>query len=305
VLRPSEYLGGYAAQRLAATIGDDPVVRAGRPTLGGEGGGAAVDVTLTVSTWNFKHVGGEYASAVRAIEEIHSLGFGAELWLNWDGEPEFYDRCNWDRLPVIVSASPTLSFHTRNQRDRMFEEVELLAQLGGQVLVVHPCVVSLPQYRQERPAGHPDVPFIRELAAAAGQHGVYLGLENIFARTFLDRTLEKVATFDDRGGLGVCVDVGHAQMRWGEVGDAREAPEALIRDYGAVLLHLHVHDVVDGRDHQPLGTGSVDYGKVAAALRDVDFQGTAALEIQADDPVAAIRNGYQYLERIFGDDLKR
>ncbi len=264
-----------------------------------------MNVTLTVSTWNFKHVGGEYAAVARVIEKIHSLGYGTELWLNWDAEPEFYDRANWDRLRALVGTSPTLSFHTRNDRDRMFEEIELLAYLGGRVLVVHPCVVSLPEYRQERPAGHPDVPFIRELAAAARQHGVFLGLENIFARPFVDRTLEHVETFDERGGPGICIDLGHAEMRRGEVHDDHEAPETLIRDYGSVLLHLHVHDVVDGKDHKPLGTGSLNYNKIAGALRDVDFHGTAALEIQADDPVATIHQGRQYLKNVFGDDLNR
>ncbi|HUW83606.1 MAG TPA: TIM barrel protein [Phycisphaerae bacterium] len=264
-----------------------------------------MNVTLTISTWDFKHLGSEYASAARVIEKIHSLGYGTELWLNWDAEPEFYDRANWDDLRTIVGASPALSFHTRNQQDRMFEEIELLAYLGGRALVVHPCVVSLAEYRQERPAGHPDVPFIRDLAAAARQHGVFLALENIFARTFLDRTLEHVETFDERGGLGICIDLGHAEMRRDEVHDAHEAPETLIGDYGPVLLHLHVHDVVDGRDHKPLGTGSLNYDAIAAALRDVDFHGTAALEIQADDPVATIHEGWQYLKQAFGDDLNR
>jgi len=264
-----------------------------------------VNVTLTVSTWNFKHLGSEYASAAHVIERIHSLGYGTELWLNWDSEPQFYDRANWDGLRALVGTSPTLSFHTRNQQDRMFEEIELLAYLGGRVLVVHPCVVSLPEYRQERPAGHPDVPFICDLAAAAREHGVFLGLENIFARTFLDRTLADVDTFDERGGLGICIDLGHAEMRQCEAHDAREAPEALIRDYGPVLLHLHVHDVVDGNDHKPLGTGSVNYDKIAGALRDVDFHGTAALEIQADDPVATIHESWEYLKKAFGDDLNR
>ena len=68
-----------------------------------------MNMTLTVSTWNFKHLGGEYASPARVIEKIHSLGYGTELWLNWDAEPEFYDRGNWDKLRELVGVSTTLS----------------------------------------------------------------------------------------------------------------------------------------------------------------------------------------------------
>jgi len=258
--------------------------------------------TMTVSTVNFKHLEGEYASPARVVEQIRALGFGCELWLNWDPQPDCYDRPRWEALREQMGPSSNLSFHTRNDRDRMFEEIELLAYLGGRALVVHPVVLSEPAFCGEKPSTHPDVPFIRDLAAAAADQGVYLALENIHARAFLDRTLDAVDTFDDRGGLGICIDLGHAEMRRGE---PNESPADLIHDYGKVLLHLHVHDVRDGRDHVPLGTGSLDYAAVAEALREVNFEGTAALEIQCSDPVGAIRDGWAYLRRHFGDDLTR
>lgn len=261
-------------------------------------------VTLTVSTWDFKHLGGQASAPEGVIRQIGSLGFVPELWLNWDPQLDFFDRSNWEHVHEVVKPTAALSFHTRNDRERMIEEIELLALLGGRVLVVHPCVLSEPEYRGENPAMHPDVPFIRELASAAREHGVFLGLENIHARAFLDLTLEAVETFDQRGGLGICIDLGHAEMRRGH---PNETPADLIRDYGSVLLHLHVHDVVmreaGPRDHVPLGTGVMDYGEIASALREVDFNGTAALEIQCDDPVAMIHQGVEYLRRDFGQEL--
>lgn len=127
-------------------------------------------------------------------------------------------------------------------------------------------------------------------------------MENIFARNFLDRTLEHVQTFDERGGLGICIDIGHAELKRGE---PNESAVDLIRDYGRVLLHLHVHDVRKGADHVPLGSGSIDYSTIAAALREVDFEGTAALEIQSDDPVATAEASLAYLRQCFGSDLTR
>ena len=123
-------------------------------------------MTLTVSTWDFKHLGGQYAAPEQVIREIGSPGFAPELWLNWDPQPDFFDRANWEEVRKLVKPSPALSFHTRNDRERMVEEIELLAYLGGRVLVVHPVVLSEPAFRGENPSTHPDVPFIRELAAA-------------------------------------------------------------------------------------------------------------------------------------------
>ena len=47
-----------------------------------------------------------------------------------------YDRPTWDDWRGRGRPSPGLSFHTRNDRTRMLEEIEFLAHLGGRVLVV-------------------------------------------------------------------------------------------------------------------------------------------------------------------------
>jgi len=187
-----------------------------------------VNATITVSTWNFMHLGGDWTDPLAVIDTIRSLGFAPELWLNWTGQPDWADRPRRDELKQRIGPCANLSFHSRNDRQRLLEEIELLAHLGGRVLVVHPVALSEPAFRDERPARHPDLPFIRDLAQAARAHGVLLGLENIFGREFLDRTLDGVETFDGRGGLGICIDLGHAEMRRP---DPHQAPEELVRDY--------------------------------------------------------------------------
>ena len=261
-----------------------------------------MNATVTVSTWNFMHLGGEYADPLGVIDTIRSLGFAPELWLNWDGRPDWADRPRWDGLRERIGPCPNLSCHSRNDRGRLLEEIELLGHLGGRVLVVHPVALSEPAHRDERPAAHPDLPFIRDLAGAARARGVFLGLENIFGREFLDRTLGGVETFDGRGGLGICIDLGHAEMRRPDPG---QSPEELIHDFGPVLLHLHVHDVVEGVDHRPLGAGCMNYATIAAALRDADYDGTAALEIQDYDPAATIRGAWALLSALLGKHLTR
>jgi sugar phosphate isomerase/epimerase len=256
---------------------------------------------LIASTWTFSHVGAEFESPARVIEAIYELGLEPEIWLNWAADPKCFDRPTWDKWRQLVRPSPALAFHTRNDRQRMPEEIEFLAYLGGRVLVVHPIVLSLPEYRHERPERHPDVPFIRDLAAAACEQGVFLALENIHNREFQDRTLDAVETFDDRGGLGICIDLGHAELIRDQPG---ESPVALIRDFAPVLLHLHVDDVLGPcdhqppvRDHQPLGTGTIDYAEIGAALRAANFTGTAALEILSQSPRADVTNAMESLSR--------
>ena len=263
-------------------------------------------VSLTASTWDFIHIGGRHNDPAAVVQEIYRHGLVPELWLAWGPQPDCYDRGNWEGLREIVRPSPALSFHTRNDRQRMLEEIELLAYLGGRVLVVHPVVVSLPGF-PERKA---DYSFIRELAAAARERGVLLALENIHGRGFLDDVLGHVETFDDRGGLGICIDIGHAELRTtGQGGflpeeqrlpDPRESAVQLIRDYGPLLLHLHIHDVAGEQDHRPLGTGFIDYSAIAAALRELDFQGAGCIEIRCDEPVAMLDSSIAYLRNAFG-----
>ena len=260
-----------------------------------------MNTRLTVSTWNFKHLDA-WADPTAVIAQIRRMGYAPELWLHWDERLDCFDRPRWSELAKLIGPCPDLSFHTRNQPERLVEELDMLAALGGRVLVVHPIALCLPEYRRERPERHPDVPLIRDLASEARRRGVFIGLENIFSREFQDRTLEAVETFDEHGGLGICIDLGHAEMRRDY---PNETPVDLIRDFGPVLLHLHVHDVAGERDHQPLGSGRMDYAAIAAALREANFDGTAVLEIQAPDPIATIEDGWKRLKALTGEELTR
>lgn len=244
-------------------------------------------VHLSVSTWSFIYHDA-FSDPHRAVKAKQEMGHALELWLNWGPAPESFDREYWDAWKARLESSAALSFHTRNKRERIAEEIELLSYLGGRVLVIHPCVIGFP----ESPGSAPDLAFVRDLAAAACEHGVFLALENIHGRSFLDKTLAGVGATDAKGGLGICIDLGHAALM---SKDPAEAPERLIRDYGEVLLHLHVHDVREGKDHVPLGTGSMDYEAIAAALNEVGFSGSAALEIQSDDPILMVQNSIEYL----------
>ena len=47
----------------------------------------------------------------------------------------------------------------------------------------------------------------------------------------------------------------------------------------------------------------MDYAAIARALREANFDGTAVLEIQGDDPLEVIRSGRAYLEQYLPGEL--
>ena len=72
----------------------------------------------------------------------------------------------------------------------------------------------------------------------------------------------------DSPRIRLLVDVYHAQVEEGNVVQA-------IRDHREIIGHVHVADV-PGR-HEP-GTGEIHYPRVAAALREISYNGTVGLE---------------------------
>ncbi|MDX1981929.1 MAG: sugar phosphate isomerase/epimerase family protein [Bryobacteraceae bacterium] len=95
--------------------------------------------------------------------------------------------------------------------------------------------------------------------------------------------------------FGATIDVGH-QARYAELTarvkpEQRSTPEA-IRAYNDTtieiverlarkVLHLHVHDIDPNtwQEHKPMVHGFVDYGRLFATLRKVDYRGILMFEI--------------------------
>lgn len=57
-------------------------------------------------------------------------------------------------------------------------------------------------------------------------------------------------------------------------------PAAFLRQFGSQIVFLHLRDQhKDGRWSEALGEGDMDYDAIAAALRDIRFQGDAIIEL--------------------------
>lgn len=151
--------------------------------------------------------------------------------------------------------------------------LELAQDLGVDVVTVHAQVCG-PNSPAELAAW--DVA-MRDLNSRAERAGVTIALE-------IADGFDVVAGWG-LPNVGINLDVGHmyCQTNRRALTDFRGIA-CLIRHLGSALRHLHLHDV-DNRgmvDHIELGTGIVEFSKVAAALCEIDYRHAATLELNPD-----------------------
>lgn len=116
----------------------------------------------------------------------------------------------------------------------------------------------------------------RELVAYARGTGVGILLENV-PFTFLPTARDMAETARLIGPeVGVNFDVCNSAY-------IREDPAEAIRMLGPLVRNVHISDSGYGEfKHERLGTGIVEPGPVAGALRDIGYQGPTVLEIITD-----------------------
>ncbi|MGD2174836.1 MAG: TIM barrel protein [Candidatus Brocadiaceae bacterium] len=74
--------------------------------------------------------------------------------------------------------------------------------------------------------------------------------------------------------LGLCWDTGHYLLGVERYGQEQPPPERFLRR----VTHVHLHDVVEGRDHQPITSEAEHLRTLLGALRGVGFSGGVTLE---------------------------
>jgi sugar phosphate isomerase/epimerase len=97
--------------------------------------------------------------------------------------------------------------------------------------------------------------------------------------------------------LGANLDVGHSQVIGESIPDT-------VRLLAGRIWNLHVEDI-PGRKHYHLipGQGTLDWGALKTALRQVNYQRFATVELytHADQPHEAARQSMAFLSRLFAD----
>ncbi len=138
---------------------------------------------------------------------------------------------------------------------------------------------------------------VRELVDHARGTGVGILLENV-PFTFLPSAQDMAETAALIGpGVGINFDICNSAY-------IREDPAAAIRMLGGLVKNVHISDSGYGEfKHERLGTGIVQPGPAAAALREIGYSGATVLEMISDaltpgnDPDADYRASHAILAR--------
>ena len=100
----------------------------------------------------------------------------------------------------------------------------------------------------------------------------------------------------DPDRFGICLDTGHLNM-------CEQSQQEFIRKAGHCLHALHIADNEGERDQHmmPFGRGNVDFFKVVAALRKVDYHGLFNLEIPGERmaPLPVLGYKLEYIKKCY------
>lgn len=123
--------------------------------------------------------------------------------------------------------------------------------------------------------------FREDCERAIGDSGIRICVENWFGYT--DWQIEALDILLESPVFGLTFDVGHNHCKGG-------VDEPVILERGKHLHHMHIHDVVDGKDHRALGTGELDAPKYLAMAEKHNC--TVVLETKT---IAGLRQTVQWL----------
>lgn len=151
---------------------------------------------------------------------------------------------------------------------------------------------GMPEYWERTKAG------IESILPHAAEKGVKLGIENRekFEELPLDAEFpEYLKSLSVQGVAGYWHDTGHAQIKQ-QMGLIDHAHQ--LEENAATTLGFHIHDTdAAGRDHQPLGAGSIDFAMVSKFIKP-DHVVVLELSPRASaEDVVASRN---HLKRLLG-----
>lgn len=195
-------------------------------------------------------------------------------------------------------------------RSRFRRDLDLLANVGGKVIVVHPGYLYHPEDDDPRAVSPEElsdsasrfIDFLRSVSADTVDAGVMVAVENQhfgnseFVRSYSDLA-DAVDAVDD-GNTFVALDVGHCIIGTG-------LPDALAA-LGPRIRHLHLNDAVDGVEHRELGVGVLDLDELGTLLApewDIAFAAIEAGFYDDDAEGVAVRSR-DLLRSRFGDKFR-
>ena len=245
--------------------------------------GPGSDLRLGASLWGFYYnvLPADHPDLDVAARMVLDLdpSLGLEIWASKALDAPAAGDAEIERLAAVCGDAAFLTVHARgaywhwNPSD-LRDEIDFAGRLNAKTLVLHPPCLGLTD-----PDDRIDAPEIRRIAAYAANRNVLLAVENMRDSVWLlDRVIDEFGDDPQTSNLGVCIDVGHANISR-DAGGTRETVSNYLERYAAQLVHLHLHDNGGLRDeHLIPGNGTIDWDRVFTALDRIGFAGTAVLE---------------------------
>lgn len=241
-----------------------------------------------------RHVGEE-----KAIELLSKAGFDCYDFSMFD-----MARIDWSNMTIVESSHPLNSDGWRdfakkirhvadecgiecNQshapfpsrivgNDYLKRAIECTGIAGGKICIIHP---------DNNLSAEQNAEMYYELLPFAKEHGVKIATENMWnwkkdaptscpaACSLSEDFVRHIDVINDPYFVA-CLDIGHAEMKGSGSG-----ADNMIRALGHRLQALHIHDNdCLGDTHQIPFSMNIDFGKIAKALKDINYQGELTLE---------------------------
>jgi deoxyribonuclease-4 len=131
---------------------------------------------------------------------------------------------------------------------------------------------------------------IEQLLPYAQRAGIRIVLEN-HPQSVIPMAGEMAEFVEQFGSqnLGICYDVANGEF-------TGEDHPAALRRIAPHLMQIHLSDSTRSAwQHDPIGTGSVDFRTVATTLREIGYTGTSIIEIISESPERDIAEGNRRL----------
>lgn len=230
-----------------------------------------------------------------AARRIVDKGFGVEILVaqGWD-DRRLPDDKLISQMAAIAESANIITTHASVNTwapDVMRQEIVITRQMGIGQMVVHPYVLGFGI------DGHqPSQQDARDICKFALDNGVLLTLENLgrLGLPVLREAIDMVGTEPEKTGLGICVDVGHANRSCSEDGIR---PEAFLAEFGDLIYEVHVDDNLGSKDlHLPPGHGSINWLPVIEEIVKLREEAVICLEIAwPSDPMKALEESREFL----------
>lgn len=175
--------------------------------------------------------------------------------------------------------------------EKLRNEILISAAMGASVMVVHPGNLG-----HDVKSCVSDAQAVRDVCLFALDHGVLLALENLVA-TGIDsmrRSLDMIGNEPLKTGLGICIDIGHANREQTLDG---VTPCDYLAEFRDAIVEVHIYDNTGEKDHHlPPGTCTIDWPPVVCAMRQLPEDAVLCLEMIARDrPLRAMQEARAFL----------